>query len=166
MPNIEPDKILCDIIQTAMGLADGRVVAYSQNFDAPKDANIYVVVATGPTRVIGSSKRFNPSTNEEEKCISIAQTFNVEITSKNRDALNRKEEIVVALRSDYAQTKMEENQIAIFRTPQILDLSFIEGASSLHRYRIPVIIHLVKRYSNAVNYIDKYQNTEVLDEPS
>ena len=138
------DLILADIIATDMSLDADRVVVYDQNFIPPKDQNIYVIIALQTPRIIGSVNKFDPATNKEIKSTSLSETYNIEITSKNRDAQTRYHEVIMALTSDYSEQQQELNQIKIFRTGQILDLSFIEASSSLHRYRIPVIINSVK----------------------
>lgn len=147
---MEPDIILCDIIATDMALDPTRVVVYDQNFKAPSDPEIYVIVRKNPARVIGSSRTFDPDTDEEIKMIALNETYGVEITSKNRTAQDRYFEVIMALTSVYSQQQQEEHNIRIFRTREIQDLSLIEGASALHRYLIPVIIDRVETKRTAV----------------
>lgn len=162
----EPDVALADIIATELEIDPSRVVVYDQNFKAPKDQDIYVIVAKGPARVIGSRNHLDPDTDEEVKSVVLNETYNVEITSKNRDALERHPEIIMALTSTYSIQKQEEGNFRISRTRDVLDLSFIEGASALHRYRIPVIIDRVTTKRTSVTPITAFQTPEVLDEPS
>ena len=154
------DLILADIIATDMSLDADRVVVYDQNFIPPKDQNIYVIIALQSTRIIGSVNKFDPDTDKEIKSISLAETYNIEITSKNRDAFSRFHEVVMALTSDYSEQQQELNQIKIFRTGQILDLSFIEASSSLHRYRIPVIINSVKIKETGIVPFENFQTPQ------
>lgn len=162
---MEPDLILADIIAEEMSLDADRVVVYDQNFKPPKDEDIYVVIAFQSGHQIGSNKRFDPDTNEENQYVSVSETYNIEITSKNRDAQTRKYEVTMALDSTYSQQKQEEEQVSIFRSPRILDISFIEGAFSLHRFRIPVIINSTKTLEKSVEYFDKFQANEEAIEP-
>ena len=165
---IKPDIILCDIIATDMGLDSARVVVYNQNWKAPKDDGIYIVVAEGSSRIIGNTNRFvpadpnahPPTVDREVKKVAVSTTYNVEITSKNTDAKYRKTEVLAAIGSDYSEQKQELNQIRIFRTGQILDLSFIDGRSALHRYRIPVIMNSVQVYENPIISYDKFQQID------
>lgn len=154
------DLILADIIATDMSLDADRVVVYDQNFIPPKDQNIYVIIALQSTRIIGSVNKFDPDTDKEIKSTSLAETYNIEITSKNRDAQTRYHEVVMALTSDYSEQQQELNQIKIFRTGQILDLSFIEASSSLHRYRIPVIINSVKIKETGIVPFENFQTPQ------
>ena len=156
----DPDKILCDIIATEMSLDTDRVVVYDQNFKPPKDNNIYITIALQSSRIIGNNNRFNPVTNEEEQYVSVSETYNVEITSKNRDAMTRRLAPNMAIKSTYSQQQQELNQVRIFRTNTNLDLSFIEGASSLHRYRIPVIINSTQLDSKEIDIYDNFRAVE------
>jgi len=165
---IKPDIILCDIIADEMELDPSRVVVYDQNFKPPTDADIYVIVAFSSSKTIGSNNKFipadptaePPTEDREIKSISRSETYNVEITSKNTDAKYRYDEIVMALTSTFSEQKQEENNIRIFRTGTPLDLSFIEGGSSLHRYRIPVIINSVKIKEKTIITYDKFQTPQ------
>ncbi len=161
---IKPDIILCDIIATDMALDPSRVVVYNQNWKSPQDDDIYIVVSEGTSRVIGNTNRFDSDNDQEVKKISTSATYNIEITSRNTDAKYRKAEILAAIGSDYSEQKQEENEMRIFRTSQILDLSFIEGRSALHRYQIPVIINSVQTHKKSIIPIDKFQADEILVE--
>lgn len=155
------DLILCDIIVNEMALDASRVVVYDQNFDAPDDDNIFVVIATKRSRIVGNTNRFDPGTNAEIKSVVLFDYLDVEITSKNRDALDRKEEILMAIDSDYSIRQQEDNNIEIFRTKEIIDISFIDGTSALHRFRIPVIIANMKQKSTGIDPIDKFREPEI-----
>lgn len=162
---IKPDIILCGIITTELSLSADRVVVYDQNFKAPKDDAIYIVVSKGPTRIIGNTNRFDHVNDKEIKCVSISTTYNIEITSRNTDAKYRAPEVVSALDSVYSEQKQEENEIRIFRTNQITDLSFVEGRSALHRYQIPVIINSVQRYEKTISSFNQFPGPEIIAEP-
>lgn len=161
---IKPDIILCDIIATDMSLDPTRVVVYNQNWKSPKDDDIYIVVSEGPSRIIGNTNRFDYANNKEIKKVAVSTTYNIEITSRNTDAKYRKGEVLSAIGSDYSEQQQELNQIRIFRTSQINDLSFIEGRSALNRYQIPVVINSVQIYEKAIIPFDKYQANEILVE--
>lgn len=166
--------VLCDVIAFDMDLDPSRVVIYDGNYQAPNDQDIYITVAFQSTKIISSVSKFEPADSEaapptvdrEVKTVVKADTFNIEITSKNEDALSRYHEVVMALTSNYGQQQMEENNLRIFRTGQVLDLSFIEGVSALHRYRIPVIIHNIERKEREIETFDKFQAVqEEIDVP-
>ena len=169
-----PEIVLCDAITEEMDLDDSRVVVYNQNYEPPKDHGIYITVSLQSRKIISSVNKFVPADAEAEpptmdrevKTVSMASTYAVEVTSKDESALERNHEVIMALTSDYAQRAMESNNMRIFRTGQIMDLSFIEGSSSLHRYRIPVIIHHIERKEKEIVTYDKFQSVqEEIDVP-
>lgn len=140
----EPDDILMDIISTFMNLDPTRVVAYAENWDPPKDQGIYITIQTDPTEILGASQMYDEATDTEQSGVSAFQRLTVNITSRDRTALQRKEEIIMALTSTYSQQQQELQQCRIFREGPILDLSFIEASKALHRYQVPVKIAFVK----------------------
>ena len=165
---MEIDVILADIVTTDMELDADRVVVYDQNWKPPKDDGIYITVAlSSPVRIIGANNNFDPDTDSEIKTVSKSEPYNIEITSKNRDAQDRWPEVIMALESTYSVQQQEENSIRIFpQSRNVMDLSFIEASSSLHRYRIPVIVNSVTRKTTVITPIESFQVPEVANEPS
>jgi len=155
-------KILCDILQHELSLPNGRVVLYDQNFKAPNDDALYIVVGQETSQVIANTKRFDPEADQMVQKVVTATKFFVEFTSKNSEAWDRMYEIIGAVNSYYSEQKQEENTIKIYRTQAVNDLSLIEGPSSLHRYRFSVIINSVKEIRKDVETFDSQQQTEVL----
>lgn len=164
---MEIDVILADIISTDMGIDQSRVVVYAQNWKSPKDQGIYLTIALQSTRIIGANNHFDPEADSEIKSVSKSESYNIEITSKNRDAYDRYPEVIMALKSTYSVQKQEENHIRIFpQSRNVLDLSFIEASSSLHRYRIPVIVNSVTRKITVITPAINFPVPEVVNEPS
>ena len=159
---MEPDIILADIIQTGLALPPGRVVIYDSNFVAPSDPEIYVIIRKNPARVISVSRSFDPDTDEDVQSITLNETYDVEISSQNRTAQERFWEIILALTSTYSLQQQEINNIRIYRTRDIQDLSLIEGASALRRYLIPVIIDRVETKRTAIVPFESYPEPEVV----
>lgn len=161
-------KFLADIIQTELSIPQGRVVLYNQNFKPPKDDDIFVVIALQTPKIISSSNRFEPAdaeaeppTNDREvKSVAKSETWIIEITSKNTDAMEQLPAVIASLTSNYSEQLQESNSIRIFRTATIQDLSFIEGGSSLHRYRIPVIINSTEVIVKDIITYNKYQTPQ------
>lgn len=159
------DVILCDIITEELDLDPTRVVVYAENWKAPEDEALYVVVSTRPKKPLSVTKRFDTTTNEEVKRVVTFGKFDIDITSKNREAIDRQEEILTALCSDYSLKKQYENNIKIFfQVGDILDLSFIEGASALKRFRIPVVVSNIKEKRKVIEYYNKTKIQEEVNE--
>jgi hypothetical protein len=154
------DILICDIITVGLGLEPEKVVVYSENWDPPKDQGIYIVVSTRRGKPISNVRKYDSTTNEEVQTVVTYDFVDIDITSKDRTALDRKEEVLMALNSTYSDQVQNENNIKIFRLGEIMDLSFIEAASALKRFRIPCIVSNVKEKRTVINYFDKFRNTQ------
>ena len=160
----EPDVLLCKIITHELEIDRDRVVVYDQDYDPPKDDLLYIVVSTRKSKPLSVSNVFDYKTNEEVSTVITYDNFDIDITSKNRDAIERKEEVLMALTSFYSIEQQELNSIKIFRTGDMIDLSFIEAASALKRFRISGIISNIKEKRKAAAYFDKFRTQGVIQE--
>lgn len=154
----EVGQLIGSTIQSYMGLSDSRVVLKDENFDAPKDQGIYVLIEYESTDIVGLTQNVDSTTGIETMGQATMEHFNVEVVSKSRDAQDRWQEALFALFTVAAQQAAETNQCAFFRSTPPMDLSSIEGSAALRRYRIPVIVSNVqtKTSSAAVPQIDKF----------
>ncbi len=154
----EVGQLLGNVVQTYMGLADSRVVLKDENFDAPKDQGIYILVEYESSDIVGISQSVDPDTGLETMGQSVFMHFAVEVCSRGRDAQDRWQEALFALFAVSGQQAAETSQCSFFRSTPPMDLSSIEGAGALRRYRIPVIVSTVqtKTGSAAVPQIDKF----------
>jgi hypothetical protein len=157
---MEPREALRSIYIAYTGLAANRVVFYNQNFPQPKDRNPYIIIADSVARIVGRGRTFNSDTNEETVSISYITDFAVEMISRGKAALNRRGELVEALYSQIALIIAAEEGIRLFRSSEIIDLSAVEGAGSLHRYRMDVKISHVKAGTRLVEVYDKFRTPE------
>jgi len=161
---LEADKIICNIIQNELGLSDGRIVVKDQNFEPPKDSGLYVIVSFRNSKVASSTNEYNPVDDTEIKRTVMYHSIDIDITSKNRDAITRKEEVVMSLTSYYAENLMSQEQCKIFRHSPLLDLSFVENSRALNRYRINVIVCQVKEKIIPIPVFDKFTDITQLIE--
>jgi hypothetical protein len=160
----EPDVLLCNILTHELEIDADRVVVYDENFDPPKDDLLYIVVSTRKGKPLSVINDFDSDTNEEVSTVVSYDSLDIDFTSKNRDAIERKEEVLMALTSMYSIEQQILNSVKIFRNGDILDLSFIETASALKRFRIPVIIANVKEKRKAAAYFDKFRTQGAIQE--
>lgn len=155
MNSVEVGEMLAAIIRTYMELDVSRVVLSDETFDAPKDKGIYVTIALGDPKIISVKSRL-VSDVVERNSITYHMPYNIEIISRGDDAKERHQEIPMALNSISAQMTMESNNCRIFRTGAILNLTAIEGAGALKRYRVPVIVSNVETKDSTPHVIDKF----------
>ncbi len=157
---------LCDILQNELSLETGRIVLYDQNYKAPNDSGLYIVVGLLSLRVLSSSNSYTSGPTEDEatdqQAVSAAGTFYIEFTSRNDAALERQGEVIASMNSFYSSQKQESLHIRISRNPQVLDLSFVEGPSSLHRFRFEVVVFYLLGVEKPITSFKTIQSPEVV----
>lgn len=157
------DILVCDIITNELGIDEDRVVVYGLDYEAPKDDNLFVVVSTKTLNVLANINKYNKTTDKEDKSVSSFIDINIELTSKNREAYEKKEEAIMALTSTYSIQQQEKYGFRLFRGT-ITDLTFVEGGSSLYRFLISCRATNVKNKSTSVDFFDKQRDFTTLIE--
>jgi hypothetical protein len=133
--------LLRDIIQQEMCLKDNQIYIYAQPNIIPTDTGLYVVIEYKYSKVY-SSRNLNTATVSaltQEQNINTQEFLTVQLFSRTFEALQRKEEAALALKSYYAQTIQEQYSFKLSVNPQILDLTSLEASAMLYRYDIPVV---------------------------
>jgi hypothetical protein len=149
--------ILCDIIQHELGLASGQVMVYNQKILAPTTPGTYVVVGYIGGKAIGNVADVTDETVgiNETQSVSMLEMIQIDVMSVDSSARLNKEQVIMALHSDYAQKAMELNLIQIARIPgQFNDVSGVEGTAMLNRYTMMINVLAVYTKTKAVDYYD------------
>jgi len=136
-------QLLGDIIAAYMALDPERVILKDENWDAPKDDALYVLIEYEDDTPVGIGSVVDSATGLETSHYSGFANFTIEVVSRNRDATNRYQEVLMALQSVAGQQAAETAQVSFFRGKP-LNLSAIEGSGSLRRWHIPVIVSYVQ----------------------
>jgi hypothetical protein len=160
---VEVDEALVLLLSDFMGLPRTHCFLGAEGIKAPTDG-LFIVVSQGPGVVIGRKSEFVSRVNPIEIFHTIMQAdVQIDICSFDRSANERKEEIIMAISGIMSQS-MQESLGMKFSIPRnFLDLTAIEGASNLHRFRISVKVNYVKRLEkDALSYYDKHRTTEVI----
>lgn len=160
----EPMKIICDIIKTQLSLNDSQVVIYNQKYNIPTSKGIYVFVSYVSGKPIGNVNRAIPTETgmDGEVSLAMAETLQIDIMSQDSSARTHKEEVLMALVSDYAQQKMQDNSIKISILPtSFIDTSFAEGSAMLNRYTTTLILFASYTNTKAIPYYDTFEQVEV-----
>jgi len=160
---MQPDQVLAQILRTYMELPEDRVVIYNGNFDAPKDPHLYILISYESGQPVGVKNDFDALTQTETASVVMFSTFAVELVSKNREAMERKEEVLMALHSQIGLTIAEAHNVRLWRYGTMLDLSAIEGASALSRYRVNVAISSLKEKQMPIDVFEQFPQEGVIN---
>lgn len=125
-----------------MELDESRVNIYNQRYNIPTDDNIFILVGyNGAPKVIANRSVVVPSESDikEYQEVNVQELIEINIMSRNLDAMRRVYEVLQALGSIYSQQIQERNGFKIFKNPSVLDLSGLEGSAMLNRYQMTFI---------------------------
>lgn len=151
--------ILADIIKRELDLADGRVLIYNQKLVLPNVQGLFVWLSYNSSRVYGVNYELESQdiTLSEKGTVSFIENISVNIMSRNMEAFNRKEEVVLALNSNYSRRQQEINDIKIANIPNVfIDISEVETSARLNRYQINFDVYSKKTKSRDVEFFDKF----------
>lgn len=149
-----------DIIHHEMSDVDqDRITIFNQQWKIPKDDGLYILISSKGSKVFANRTGFKiiSSVPTEVNCINSQEIIAVEIMSRNQDAINRKEEILMALNSLYSQQVQEAKSFRIFRLGNIEQLSDLEGSAMLNRYEISVTVHAWFEKSKTASYYETFK---------
>jgi hypothetical protein len=157
--NKSPIVILRDIIKTQMNLNNDRIWVYNQSKSIPTDKELFVVLEFLNSKVYSARNSYIPTNTgmQEQPTMNTVEEYAIKIASVNDDATFRKEEIILALNSDYS---IQQQQIYQFRIAQIpntfLNVSSVEASKMLNRYDIHIKVFAFYSKSNNVSYYNTF----------
>lgn len=162
-------ELFCDVLQTEMGLDDGRVYLWDQKINAPTDDDIFIAVAALNPKPFANKNEILPDDTFgmiEVQSVNMKTTLSVDIISRNLEAMNRKEEVIMAATSVYSQNQQSLNSFYIAPiTSNFVNLSQIDGAAIPYRFNLSINIQYVVTKRKAVSYYDDFSAAGVTTEP-
>lgn len=170
------EVLICDalllfreIIQRELGLAEERVYIYNQKLMAPQNEGLWVAIGVLNCKPFGNTNK--PASSAEGmdsvQSVNMLATLTIDICSRDTSALLRKEEVLMALNSTYAQLQQERNSFFIGQLPpgsQFVNLSEVDGAAIPYRFNISVNIQYFVRKIKDIAYFDEFEDVEVTTE--
>lgn len=163
-----PIKLFADVIKTFMGLADDQVYLYNQKFKIPPDDRLYIAIKYPEAKPYANNTKYDGSGAGlvAQQTTHFNATIMVDIMSKSTAALERKEEVVLALTSDYSKRQQQLNAFAIARMPQrVVALNELEGDAIPYRFNLSVGLQYAFRKLSNTAYIDNFQAVQVRVDP-
>jgi hypothetical protein len=162
-----PLGLFAEIIQKEMGLDSDHIYFWDQKLPQPKGGGIYIAVSVIRCKPFANVSRFNSETDSTDQFLSVAALLGVDIISRSNQALFRKEEVLLALNSDYAKYQQSANSFFIGKLPpssDFINLSIIDGAAIPYRFRISIGIQYAYTKNQIVPYFDTFEDPEIVVE--
>lgn len=158
-------ELFCDVIQTSMGLANGRVYLWDQKINAPTDNDVFVVVGVVSAKPFGNTNSFDPVLGSIQS-VNMQAMLSVDIISRGPAARDRKEEIILALNSTYSEQQQELNSFRIFPISSgFVNLSQEDGAAIPYRFNISCHVQYYVTKTTTIAYFDDFSPVGVTTEP-
>lgn len=159
-------KIICDIIKNQLGLQNDQIWLYNQKVDIPNDGRMYVVVSVDNEDVFGSNieKREVDTGEEADTWMNIKTNISINTFSYGNECLEKRYDIISAIRSVYSIQQQEKYNMQIARVPRIfMDASFATPTARLFSYHYEYsILHIEKR-THKVDYFDDFSRADMSD---
>ncbi len=160
--------LFCDILQTYLGLAPGRVYVWDQKLSQTIDSDLYIAVSVPMCKPFGNNISFDPSGGNltANQTVNMQATFDVDLISRGPVARDNKELVLMAVRSPYAEQQQEANAFQIARlSTNFINLSEVDGAAIPYRYKISFKIIYSVTNSVPVSYYNTFQSPGVATNP-
>jgi len=160
-------KVVADIIQSEMGLDQDHIYLYNQKWRMPPDEGLYVIVGFMGARAFGAKTWYenDPVTQEltEVQSVNQQEMYSIDLLSRDSSARIRKQEVILALNSTYAQQMMEQYNFKIANLPVTFnDVSELEATAILNRYQLAFNALVVYRKVKSVQFYDTFQIPPVI----
>lgn len=165
-----PLTLVWDIIKTYMGLDDNHVYLWDQKIFQPTDSNPYIAISELSCRPFANTN--SPDTSGSGlvsvQSINMYVLMSIDIMSRGPAARDRKEEVLLALNSQYSQQQQFANSFYIGKLPagnQFVNLSNQDGAAIPYRFNISIGMQYfyVKPVDDA--YMDTFSPVDITTEP-
>lgn len=156
--------LLADVIKREMNLEDDQVFIYNQEFIIPPDDRLYISVRTASVKPFANNNEYVVNGNDLDSVqfSNFSSLVDINVMSKSEEALTRKEEVILALNSDYSFEQQDTNLIYIPKIPtQFVDIPDIEGGSRLFRFVITVNIHYSERKTSSTKCFDNFNGVRI-----
>jgi hypothetical protein len=161
-----PLLLLCDILRRELELDVGRVYLWDQKINQPTDSGLYIAVSVGSCKPFANSNRPASTLSglEAQQSVNMHAVIDIDIISRGPAARDRKEEVIMALNSIYAQQQQNANSFYIAKLPSsFLNLSNIDGAAIPYRFRISVAMQYTTVKVKPSQYFDDFSLEEFVN---
>lgn len=162
----EPILVLGDILKSELNLADGQIVVTNQKWNIPNVPGLYIALSYIGGKAIGNSSYAidTPAGMDEVQNVTMLYMVQVDAMSFGPEAVTRKEEILMALRSIKSQQLQEENSLQVGRIAgQFSDVSSLEETVLMNRYTMTVMVTAFQtKRKPVIDFYDTFPTPEVV----
>lgn len=160
-----PLHLLREIIQRQMGLPDSRIYFWDQKIFQPTDDGIYIAIGVVSCKPFSNNLQLtslDSDTLGSNQYSSWQAIVSLDVISRDFSAVNLKEQILMALVTNYAQSQQEINSFQIGKLPpgsHFVNLSGVDGAAIPYRFNISVSLSYAATFAQAIPSYGTFTDT-------
>lgn len=164
-------SLIAGLLRGFMGLAKDQVVVYNQKWKIPPDKRLYIAVSSlGPVKQYGATVETRNSPDNtallEDVAVASREMLGIDIYSSSQEAVQRKEEVMMAFASTAAQQLCEKWALKLARIPlTFVDASEGEGAARLNRYHLAFAVLRTRTKTSTIEFYNTFPKPELVIEP-
>jgi hypothetical protein len=164
-------QLLGDIIANYLGLSPDQYWLWDQKVDIPNDSRLYVILSVVSEKAFGQTNSHDGGSSDGDpltsvQSVNIMARFGIDILSRGTSARDMKDQVLLALNSDYAEAQQELNSFFLGKGPtSFVNLSQVDGAAIPYRFHIEVNVQYAVSNAIVVPSFDSYDTPEVTTEP-
>src|SRR5580698_9050980 len=133
------EQIIVNILNEELNLPADHCWIRNQNKVIPPFEDLFIVVGMTDSKVIGNDNILNAENLTETQNVITIDNIQIDMLSRNLEALTRRWEVIAALQSYYSEQLQEKYNFRIYQIPHsFTNTSFAEGGSQLNRYTIVI----------------------------
>jgi len=164
-------QIFVDILKHEMEISNDRIALDDLNWRIPDTEDIIITVGLADAQPMSNQSylREDETGVYEVNRVTMRENIQIDIMSRGVVAMQRRWEVLAAVKSIYAQQQMEINSFKIFAIPTaFVNTSAAEGGSQLARYTLTIPCHVWYKKEKLLSatggdYYDEFE-TRVDDE--
>lgn len=161
---LSPLELLCDVLSRELELDSGRVFLWDQKVFKPVDDGLYIPVGIINLKPFSSINRFVDG--ESIQAANFSAQVSIDVISRGMAAVTRKEEVMMALKSNYSEAQQNLNGFRIFPlTTGFTNLSHLDGSAIPYRFNLTVNIQYQVTKVKAVPYFENFEDPSLDIEP-
>jgi hypothetical protein len=153
--NKEQLQAIVIILRDYLAIDDEHCYIYNQKWIIPKDGKLCVVIGLNNSRTTAVNKKYKKDDDKFIEQITLRQIQNISINifSYNFEALDRKEEVIIALKTDKATNTFNNLGFNIVDIPNnFININETDGEKILYRYVINFDVYCGKVAEHETDY--------------
>lgn len=135
------EQIIVNILNSEMCLPPNHAWIRNQNQEFPNTDDLFAVVGMVDSKVLASVNTVTPNSTGmlETQQVQSIDHIQIDLLSRNNEAVFRRWEVIAALKSVYSEQLQELNSFKIYQIPvSFVNTSLAEGGSQINRFSITI----------------------------